>query len=758
MKYLPVMVLAIVLGAPAYSQTSSVTRVYTVPDGAGFFVDGTYYNHAASLVWPAGSKHVLNVNPLQQRDSLSKTQYVFANWAIGGAVLPQNPLTVTADAAITEIHAVFTVGYALSIRYYPCASVTQCMSPGTVYVNGSPTIGDQDLFFAAGTTVVLQAAPNSGYTFTGWQPGFNQSIQGFLDTVVLNTPVTVYPGFKLTRSITLNTDPPGLQVLADRTPVFAPITLQWAWDSAHVLGPVSPQQDIKGVYWVFSSWSDGGDTNHAYQVAEQMTPDTVTATYVRGEPIGVITSPPGLKVKIDGRDNWPTPTFLWGVGETHHLEAPLQQTDAQGRTWSFTAWSNAGTAAQDFVVPADKVDGGVQLTATYQPLGRLTVNSSVAGLAVQVDGSNCSTPCVVQRPFGTQVRVSVPASVALGPGTRADFVGWSDDSSTDRVFTLGSTALSVTANFHSLNLLTALANPPEGATWQIQPASPDGFYDSQATVKVNLTTLPGFKFRQWEGDLSGSSPAGVVAMSAPRMVRAQLDRVPYIAPAGVVNAAAATPQSGIAPGSIASIFGAGMGSDTALGPASPLTQSLHGVIVTSGDRILPLFFISPTQINFLLPPDFPVGTAGLTVSAPGQADLRAVFQVVRNAPGLFQQVVDGQAFGLAFHEDGSAINAASPAKVGELVTAYGTGFGPTGQPRPAGFAVPPQPQFSLTDTVSVTVGDGSLAAEAAFAAPGLVGIDAVQFRVSDNSLSGTNASLRITVNGQDSNTVLLPVQ
>ena len=741
---------------------SSVTRVYTVPNGGGFYVDGQYYNQTASFIWPAGSKHTLNVNALIQDPTDVKTQYTFANWAIGGTTLTQNPLIVTADPSISEIHANFAISYLLYIRYYPCGGlglgVVSCQSPGTVYVNGVPTVGNYDVFLPAGSTATLQATPIAGYVFSGWQPGFNQVIQGFLDTVTMNAPVGAYPGFQVTRAVNLATDPPGLSLLVDRTPVPTPATMEWAWDSAHSVSPISPQQDNHGLYWAFSAWSDNGASTHAYQVAELLTPDTLSATFVRAEAVAVVTAPPGLKVKVDGRDNWPSNTFLWGVNETHHLEAAAYQTDAQGRGWSFTGWSNGAAGGQDFVVPANSADSGVTLTASYQPLGRLTVTSSLAGVAVQVDGSNCNTPCDVQRPLGTQVHVSAPASEPMGAGTRADFAGWSDGSSADRVLTLGNDALTLAANYRALNQLTAQATPPEGATWQMQPSSPDGFYDSQATVKVSLTTLPGFRFRQWDGDLSGSSPSGVVAMNAPRNVRALLDRVPYIAPAGVENAAASTPQPGIAPGSIASIFGGGLGTDTALGPPSPLVQSLIGVTVTSGDRILPLFFVSPTQINFLLPADFPLGPAGLTVSAPGQADLRAAFTVVRNAPGLFQQNINGQPFAIATHEDGSPVTLAAPAKPGELLTLYGTGFGPTDHLRPAGFAIPDQPPFQVTDPMKVSIGDGTIQPENVFAAPGGVGMDALQFRLPDSSLSGTNAALHITVNGQDSNTVSLPVQ
>src|ERR1035438_9648672 len=119
-----------------------------------------------------------------------------------------------------------------------------------------------------------------------------------------------------------------------------------------------------------------------------------------------------LKIKVDGQVSVLNPSyFAWGAGETHHLEAAPQQTDAQGRLWQFSSWSNGGTATQDIVVPVGALMNGLRLPATYTPFTKLTVNSSLAGLAVNVDGVACTTPCVAQRAPGTQVRVSAPASV-----------------------------------------------------------------------------------------------------------------------------------------------------------------------------------------------------------------------------------------------------------------------------------------------------------------------------------------------------------
>jgi uncharacterized protein (TIGR03437 family) len=120
--------------------------------------------------------------------------------------------------------------------------------------------------------------------------------------------------------------------------------------------------------------------------------------------------------------------------------------------------------------------------------------------------------------------------------------------------------------------------------------------------------------------------------------------------------------------------------------------------------------------------------------------------------------VSGQSFAVALHEDGSAVTTDSPARHGELLTVYGTGLGPTDPVRPVGFSVPQTPPYALLDAASVLAGGAVIPAENAFAAPGSVAVDAVQFRLGDGAPSATNAPLRVTINGQPSNTVLLPVQ
>ena len=126
---------------------------------------------------------------------------------------------------------------------------------------------------------------------------------------------------------------------------------------------------------------------------------------------------------------------------------------------------------------------------------------------------------------------------------------------------------------------------------------------------------------------------------------------------------------------------------------------------------------------------------------------------MRNAPGLFQ---DGQSLPVAMHEDGSAVTADAPAKRGELLTMYGTGFGPTDHGRPFGFPVPGDAGLLVVDPVRCR------------RATSIRGRQRLCGARTDRHRRGAvpagrwgragNVSVRITVNGKDSNTVALPVQ
>ncbi len=735
------------------------TRVYTNPPGTRVWVDEQEYSSAGSFMWPAGSKHTLRVQPVQD-GATPGTRYVFKSWAdsSGQMDFPSPTLGFTADPAISWVRVDFELFYLLDLQFFECGSSDlECRPPGSVYIEKALYTRSAQIWVPAKKAVSIQASPNPGFVFSGWNFGTGLPTAQ-ATTITMDRPMNLQPRFEPAKKVTLLTSPPELAVLADRERVNTPVTLDWGMGSKHVLGAPEWQDDKQGALWVFDSWAHGGGQNTAYTVSATNVPETLTARFVPGARVAFLTSPAGLKLTIDGRQNWQAYTFVWGVGTKHQIAAPAEQTDARGRRHVFRGWSNGGPAAQDLTVPSDGDVTGVRLTASYEMMGKLSVQSSPAGMAIQVDGAECRTPCVLDRPSGVQARLSAPAYTPLNDATRLDFASWSDGGSPERVWTFTSDAQSLTVNYRTMHRLISLAEPEEGAVIRCEPASVDSFYASGTVVSVSAEVRPGFRFRGWDGDLNGPFRTAALALTAPRTVRARLDRVPYLSPTAVRNAAADTPEPGVAPGSIVSIFGASLAAAYELGPASPLAQTIGNVTVRTGDRVLPLVFVSPEQINAQIPSDLPEGEHTLVVRWEGRPEASAVFTVVRNAPGLFERVQDTRRLAAATHQDGTPVGFDSPVKAGELVTLYGTGFGPLSPAPPDGFAVPDVPAFPLADPLEIVAGDVVLQPAASGAAPGYVGTAFTRFLVSDALPSGAAVELKVRVNGRESNPVLLPIE
>jgi uncharacterized protein (TIGR03437 family) len=751
--------LSAVLVSPAEAQSSpTIVKVYTSPYNLIFSVDGALYNRSAVQLWTPGSQHVLQVANTIQVNGDPSARYVFHGWQAGGQSIQGNPITITADPSVTEYEAVFDVSYSLIVSFFTCDTPVCTGGPGTVAVNGQVLTSSQQLFISSGSAVSLTASPNAGYLFGSWNISAPAVSNGSQASLTMTQPAVVSVFFLPVRHVTLATSPPGLLVLGDGAPAAAPAGFDWGLNTDHSVAAISPQTDSSGIPWVFSSWSDGGAAYHAYNPGWTYTGQTLTATFVRGVAMAVETSPRGLSLTVDGGSKWPSSLFTWGVGQVHTVSAPERQTDAQNRAWQFSAWSNGGAATQDFTVPAEGVPAGFALIATYTPLGHLMVDSTLPGIALTVNGAACSLPCDVKQAVGSTVTVSAPANVAAGMGTRESLSGWSNGAGPgDLQLTLGPDPISVTAQYHVMNNLNAISSPAGAATWTYDPASTDGYYDSQATVKITIAPRPGYKFQYWSGDLGGTALSGSVNMAQPRSVEAVFDKVPYLVPAGVTNGAGVTPQAGVAPGSVISIFGANLSADSMAGPASPMVQTLDGVTVRVGDRLLPLFFVSPGQINAQLPADLAPGKAVVTVSSEGQPDVTAQFSIVADAPGLFPQMLNNKAYAIALRADGSMITPANPAARGEWVTIYGTGFGPTSVPRPVGLAVPASPALTVSDPVGLAIGGITVPVARAYALVGSVAVDAVSFTLGKDVPSG-DQPLVLTVGDQPSNTVLLAVQ
>ncbi len=400
---------------------------------------------------------------------------------------------------------------------------------------------------------------------------------------------------------------------------------------------------------------------------------------------------------------------------------------------------------------------GIRLTASYTSFGIIIVDSTPQGVLMAVDGVDCATPCNLQRPLGAIVHVVAPAAVGLAVDTRLNFAGWLDSPLAARTLTFTAAPQLLRAPYSYAYLLTVTPSPAKSGTFQMTPSSADGFYPAGATVQIMTTALDGFKFKTWGGDATGYYRPFWIDITVPRVVLALFDAVPFVADGGIINAAGQTPLKSVAPGSIASIYGANLAPSIAAGPGSPLPRALNGVVVTSGGKTLPLLFVSPEQINVQVPSDAVPGNQTLTVSWNGQ-DVAAGFSVAPNAPGLFYSLSGNTPIVVGYHEDGSIVTTASPARRGEAVTVLGTGFGSYKTPPLDGVATPASGLPGLLTAVQLKAGDIALLPDWAGAAAGSVGVSAIRFRITDNLPHGVTVPLTATSNGVESNIVLLPLE
>jgi uncharacterized protein (TIGR03437 family) len=765
MKRLVLFAAAQVIMGSVWAQQIVSTRVMAPPCGQ-FYVDGTPFTNVAVFLWPVGSLHTLSIGesyPVSPgvECNVTGTSWVDSN---GHTVPPGGPtVTVVADPSITYYQTTAELDYRVNIvmdneGLTALLSCNQSANPGAgqLLVNGTCYSSDSQIWLSAGTLMTIQAIPPQGWVFAGWLPGQYSGITTASGSFTLTMPVTIGPLFLPGDPVTLLTSPPQMKLIADGTLLISPASLTWAMNSSHSLTGVDPQVDAIGRPWVWQSWSQGGPETQVYSTGGYLGPITLTATYALAGQVTFGTSPQGLQLTIDGRSNWPTYSFIWAVGSTHTLSAPLQQA-SQGRQYTFDNWSTGVSGAnQQYTVATS---GQVGVLATYDVMGQLRILSSPNSVSVLVDGVACQTPCVVDRTPGAQAVVIAPASVQLTAMSRLDFTSWSDGAPRQRTWTADTNVTTLMVNYQTSNLVQAVSNPASGATFQFSPASPDGYYVANTNVTVTVVPQPGYKFTGWSGDVTGTSTSLQVNTSLPVYMIAEMTPVPFIQPTGVRNAAGdGTPPVAVAPGSLITIYGGALAPDTVAGPAGTLAQTLDGITAQAGAELFPLLFVSPTQINAQLPSELTPGQYNLLVRGENQPDATASFTVRRNAPGLFTNPVGSTPYALAKHADGSLVTPASPAVQGETVTLLGTGLGPYSGIAPDGLAIPAGMVLPLADTATIQSGGNTITPVETVAAMGYVGITAIQLKIDSSLPSSTNAALTVTVNGFQSNQVLLPIK
>lgn len=116
---------------------------------------------------------------------------------------------------------------------------------------------------------------------------------------------------------------------------------------------------------------------------------------------------------------------------------------------------------------------------------------------------------------------------------------------------------------------------------------------------------------------------------------------------GVTSVSAANYRRvGLADESIVTAFGNGLATTTEIAQTVPLPTTLAGTTVTIKDStgketLAPLFFVSPTQVNYQIPKNTPPGFASVTIrNVQGQTATEHT-QILTIAPGVFSANASG---------------------------------------------------------------------------------------------------------------------
>jgi uncharacterized protein (TIGR03437 family) len=190
----------------------------------------------------------------------------------------------------------------------------------------------------------------------------------------------------------------------------------------------------------------------------------------------------------------------------------------------------------------------------------------------------------------------------------------------------------------------------------------------------------------------------------------------------------------IAPNSWVEIKGSNLGpaGDTRIwqGPDfvnNQLPTSLDGVSVTVNGVPAYVYYISPTQVNILTPPNAISGSVPVQVSENGVISASFMVQAQAESPSFF--VFGGGPYIAATHANGGYLGPTSlypglttPAQPGETITMYANGFGSTSTPVVSGSETQ---SGTLSPIPAITI--GGVPATVTFA--GLVAPGEFQFNV-----------------------------
>ena len=245
---------------------------------------------------------------------------------------------------------------------------------------------------------------------------------------------------------------------------------------------------------------------------------------------------------------------------------------------------------------------------------------------------------------------------------------------------------------------------------------------------------------------------------------------PPIAPSAATNltvtSAAFNTGSKLAPDSLASGYGSGLATQAGSPSTTPLPVSFNGTTVSVQDaagalRLGQLFYVSPDQVNFVVPGATGNGAALITVTSGSGATATASVDISSVTPSIFTMPggsvaaavavrvsADGTQTPVAVFDCSSATNCvATPIDLGAASDTVVVVFFGTGLRKNSGLA-----------NVHATIGSADAPVLFAGAQPQFAGLDQLNVQVPTSLKGRGEVSVVFNIDGQSSNTVTINVK
>lgn len=336
-------------------------------------------------------------------------------------------------------------------------------------------------------------------------------------------------------------------------------------------------------------------------------------------------------------------------------------------------------------VPAGTTIGAIATTLS----GTGWLSAAVAGNTVTVTANGSQ---LAQGSYSGVITVIVP-----GAGASPLYVPVTLN------VTAATSAIAVSANSVSFNVATGSTSVPTAQTVQVTSTTSgtsapftatfvpstggnfltvtpsSGSTPATLTLAVNPAVASTLSAATYTGAVQVASGNGAVQVIQVSLVVSAAGTPVILS----VNSAASFQPGAVSPGEIVTIFG------NSIGPATPATgtaftptssgtvsTSLAGVTVTFNGVAAPLLFVSPSQINLVVPYEVAGQTSvPVIVKVNNTTSATMTVPVAATAPAIFSLTENGSGQGAILNQDASINGTNNAAAPGSIISIYATGEG-----------------------------------------------------------------------------------